>query len=257
MSALRAEWTKQRTVAGTGCLLLGAIGLTVALSVVAALASTYASTGAGQDLPKLSLTGIYIGQAIIAIAAVQTIAGEYSTGMILLTLTATPRRATVLVVKAAVLSALVLAAGTVAVLGCVLAGRLILPSGGFTVSHGYQLLSLGNGSTLRAAAGSVVYLTLIALLSLGIATAVRDSAVAIGIVLGLLYVFPLVAALVADPTLRRHLQQIGPMSAGLVIQDTTNLGHLPIGPWAGLAVAAAWAAAGLLVGGLLLKVRDA
>ena len=95
----------------------GAIALTLALSVVVALASTYASAGAGQDLPRLSLTGIYIGQAIIAIAAVQTMAGEYSTGMILLTLTATPRRATVLAVKAAVLSALVLAAGTVAVLG--------------------------------------------------------------------------------------------------------------------------------------------
>jgi len=38
---------------------------------------------------------------------------------------------------------------------------------------------------LRAAAGSVLYLTLIALLSLGTATIVRDSASAIGTVLGL------------------------------------------------------------------------
>ncbi len=210
-----------------------------------------------QYLTRLSLTGIYIGQAIVAIVAVQTMTGEYSTGMILLTLTATPRRPTVLAAKAAVLSALVLAAGSVGVLGCVLAGRLILPSGGFTAAHGYPVLSLGQGRTLRAAAGSVLYLTLIALLSLGIATAVRDSAIAIGIVLGLLYVFPIVAALVADPTLRRHLQQIGPASAGLAIQDTINLRHLPIAPWAGLGVVAAWAAAGLLAGGLVLRVRDA
>ena len=40
------------------------------------------------------------------------------------------------------------------------------------------------------------------------------------------------------------------MTAGLAIQATTNLHHLPIGPWAGLAVLAAWAAAGLLAGGL-------
>ena len=67
---------------------------------------------------------------------------------------------------------------------------------------------------LRAAAGSVLYLALIALLSLGIATAVRDSAVAIGVVLGLLYLFPIIAAVVR-PAWQRHLEQIAPMTAGL------------------------------------------
>jgi len=41
------------------------------------------------------------------------------------------------------------------------------------------------------------------------------------------------------------------------IQATRNLGTLPIGPWAGLGVLAAWAAAALLAGGLLLRLRDA
>ncbi len=257
MNALHAEWTKQRTVTGTGWLLLGTIALTVALSAIVAAAVSYASSGSGQDLTKLSLTGVDIGQAIVAILAVQAITGEYSTGMIQLTLTAMPRRHTVLAAKAAVLSGLVLVAGTVAVLVSILLGRLILPGKGFTAAHGYALVSLGNSPTLRAAGGSVLYLTLIALLSLGVATAVRESAVAVGIVLGLLYLFPILAALVTDPSLRRHLQQIAPMSAGLAIQDTTNLHHLPIDPWAGLGVLAAWAAAALLAGGLVLRLRDA
>jgi ABC-2 type transport system permease protein len=255
--ALHAEWTKQRTVAGTGWLLLSAIALTVALSVVVTLATTYGSAGAGQDLPKLSLTGVYLGQAIVAVLAVLTITSEYSSNMIQITLSAIPRRPTMLAAKAAVLSALVLAAGTIAVLGCVLAGRLILPAGGFTAAHGYPFLSLGSGPTLRAAAGSVLYLTLIALLSLGIATAVRDSAIAIGLVLGLLYLFPIFAHLVTSPHLERHLEQIGPMTAGLAIQATTNLRSLPIAPWAGLGVLAGWAAAAMLTGGLLLSLRDA
>jgi ABC-2 type transport system permease protein len=255
-SALHAEWTKQRTIAGTGWLLLGAIALTVALSVVVTLATTYASAGAGQDLAKLSLTGIYLGQAMVAILAVLTISGEYSSSMIHITVSAIPRRPTMLAAKAAVLSALVLAAGAVAVLGCVLAGRMILPAGGFTAAHGYQLLSLDHAPTLRAAAGSVLYLALIALLSLGIATAVRNSAIAIGVVLGLLYLFPIFAHLVGGPHLQRRLEQIGPMTAGLAIQDTTHLSHLPIAPWAGLGVLAAWAAAGLIAGGLLLRLRD-
>jgi ABC-2 type transport system permease protein len=162
-----------------------------------------------------------------------------------------------LAAKAITVTGLVVVAAALAVLASVLAGRLILASDGFTVAHGYPVLSLLHGLTLRAAGGSVLYLALIALLSLGVATAVRDAAVAIGIVLGLLYVFPILAALVTDSSLRRHLQQIAPMNAGLAIQDTTNLHHLPIAPWAGLGVLAAWAAASLLTGGLLLGLRDA
>ena len=47
------------------------------------------------------------------------------------------------------------------------------------------------------------------------------------------------------------------MSAGLTIQDTTGLHGLPISPWGGLGVLAAWAAASLLAGGLVLRWRDA
>lgn len=75
-------------------------------------------------------------------------------------------------------------AGTVGVLGSVLAGWFILPGNGFTAAHGFGPLSLGDGPTLRAVAGSVLYLALIALLSLGLATALRDSSAAIAVVLG-------------------------------------------------------------------------
>jgi len=255
--ALHAEWTKLRTVPGTIWLLLSVIALTVALSAAAAAAVRCPSAGCGQDPARISLTGVEIGQAVVAVLAVLAISGEYSTGMIRTTLTAMPRRATVLAAKVATLTGLVLTAGTSAVLASVLAGRLILPGHGFTPAHGYPPLSLGDGPVLRAAAGSVLYLALIALLSLGAATAVRDSAAAIGTVLGLLYLFPILAAVVSDPQWRRHLEQLGPMSAGLAIQATTGLRSLPLSPWAGLGVLAAWATAALLTGGLLLQLRDA
>jgi len=56
-----------------------------------------------------------------------------------------------------------------------------------------------------------------ALISFGIATAIRDATITIGIGLGLLYLFPV--------------------------------------PWTGLGLLAAWAVAALLVGGLLLRFR--
>jgi ABC-2 type transport system permease protein len=254
--AIHAEWTKLRTAPATLGLLLAVIALTVALSAGAAVAVRCPSAGCAQDPAKISLTGIELGQAVVAVLAVLAISGEYSTGMIRTTLAAMPRRATVLAAKAATLTGLVLTAGTIAVLASVLAGRLILPGHGFTPAHGYPALLL-SGPMLRAAAGSVLYLALIGLLGLGAATAVRDSAAAVGAVLGLLYLFPIVAAVVTDPHWQRHLEQIGPMSAGLAIQATTGLRSLPLSPWAGLGVLAAWATAALLAGGLLLQVRDA
>jgi ABC-2 type transport system permease protein len=254
---LHAEWTKLRTAPGTLWLLSTAVVLTVAVSAAAAAATRCPAAGCGQDPARVSLTGIYLGQVVVAMVAVLAVGGEYSSGMIRTTLTAMPRRTTVLAAKAVLVTGLMLAAGTLAVLGSLLAGRLILPGHGFTAAHGFAPPSLADGPVLRAAAGSVLYLVLIALLSLGVATAVRDSAVAIGVVLGLLYLFPIVAAVVSDPHVQRHLQQIAPMTAGLEIQATVGLRSLPISPWAGLGVLAAWAAAALLVGGLLLRFRDA
>ncbi|MEU9188287.1 ABC transporter permease [Streptomyces sp. NPDC048484] len=255
--AMRAEWTKLRTAGGTGRLLLLAVALTVAVGCGTAKAVKCPDTGCGQDAVKLALTGVTVGQAVVAVFAVLAVSGEYGTGMIRTTLTAVPNRITVLTAKATVLTAVLLASGTAAVLASLLAGRFILPGNGFTAEHGYAPLSLADGPTLRAAVGSVLYLVLIALLGLGVATAVREAATAIGIVLGLLYLFPVVTQVVNNPEWQRHLQQIAPMTAGLAVQATAGLQELPIGPWAGLGVLAAWAATALLAGGLLLRIRDA
>jgi ABC-2 type transport system permease protein len=254
---VHAEWTKLRTLAATGWLLLSAVALTAALGAAADSASGYSALGPAQDTTKISLTGVDLGQAVVAVLAVLTVGGEYSTGMIRTTLAAVPQRSTLLAAKAAVLVAAMLPAATAGVLCSLLAGRLILPRNGFTPAHGYPPLSLTDGSTLRAIAGSVIYLALIALLSLGVATAVRDSATAIGIVLGLLYLFPIIAQVVGDPEWQRRLHEIAPMTAGLYIQATIGVKSLPLTPWQGLGVLAGWAAAALLAGGVLLRARDA
>ena len=255
--ALRAEWTKLRTLTVTRWLLAAVVAVSVGVSVVAAAATHVSTRGGGQDPTKLALVGVDLGQAVVVVLAVLAIAEEYSTGMIRVTLTAMPRRLAVLAAKAALVAGLVLAAAAVAVLASVLVARLILPGHGFTAAHGYRPLSLGDGPVLRAACGSVLYLALIALLSLGIATAVRETAVAIGLVLGLLYVFPVVTSVIGNQHWQRHLEQIGPMTAGLDIQATVNLSSLPLTPWEGLGVLALWAAGALIAGALILRFRDA
>ncbi|GIH79959.1 ABC transporter permease subunit [Planobispora longispora] len=252
-----AEWTKLRTGTGAGPLLLAVVALTAAVSAAAAAAATCPAAGCSHDVPRLGLIGVQAGQAVVAALAVLAMGGEYGTGMIRTTLTAMPRRGAVLAAKAIVLTGVTLVAGTVAVLASVLAARLILPGNGFTPESGHPPLSLADGPTLRAAAGSVLYLVLIALFSLGVAAAVRDTVTAAGVVLGVLYLSPILVRLVQDPDAQRFLYRISPMDAGLTVQATTGLADLPLGPWAGLGVLAAWTAAALLAGGLLLRLRDA
>jgi ABC-2 type transport system permease protein len=256
--ARHAEWTKLRTVSGPAWLLLGVVTLTIAVSA-AATGATHCPQNltCPVDTTKLSLTGIQFGQAVVAILAVLAFCNEYSTGMIRVTLAAMPRRHTVLAAKAILIAGLVLVAGAVAVFGSVLAGHLILPGHGFTAARGFPPVWLSYGPTLRAACGSVLYLTLIALLSLGVAVIVRDSAVAIGTVLALLYLFPIVLAFIGNEHWQLRLERWTPTIAGLTIQDTTGLRGLPITPWGGLGVLAIWAGAALLAGTLALRLRDA
>jgi ABC-2 type transport system permease protein len=260
--ALHAEWTKLRTLASTWWLLAAAAAITAAVSAAAAAGAGCGPLGCapaltGADPAKISLTGVDVGQVVVALLAALTVGGEYGNGMIRVTLAATPRRLVMLAAKAAVVTGWAITAGTVAVLGSVLAGRLILPGRGLSAANGYLLVSLGNGPVLRAALGSVLYLALIALLAVGVTTAVRDSAAGIGLVLGLLYLFPIVAAVIPDHVLARHLVQVAPMTAGLYIQVTVGLQALPLAPWQGLGVLALWTLGALIAGAVVLRLRDA
>jgi ABC-2 type transport system permease protein len=260
--ALHAEWTKFRTVAGMPWLLAATAVLTLAVGTAASAAfrctAGYCSPAdTAADPAKIALTGLYVGQVLAAVVGVLVVGGEYGSGMIRVTLGAMPRRLHVLGAKAVVLTAGVLAAALVGVLGSMAAGRLLLPGHGLSAANGYVVLSLGNGADLRAALGSVLYLALVALLALGIATAVRDSGAAIGVVLALLFLFPIITTVLPDHVLARHLDQLAPMAAGFYVQATVGVKSLPLSPWQGLGVVALWALGALLLGGAVLRLRDA
>jgi ABC-2 type transport system permease protein len=252
--AIRAEWAKTWSDPATPWLLAGLVVLTMAVSGVTIGTARCPAAACGQDPARLGLAGVYLGQAVAALAGVLALGGEYATGMIRVTLTAIPRRRRLLAAKALVLAGPVLIASALALGAAMLAGVIVLPGHGFTAGHGYDLASW---ATARAWCCATVYLTLVAVLGLSITAILRDSTVATGAVLGLLYLFPVAAMAIGDQGLRRRLDQIGPMSAGLDSQATIDPHSLPLAPWAGLGVVALWAAGVFALGGVLLWLRDA
>ena len=70
----------------------------------------------------------------------------------------------------------------------------------------------------------------------------RSAAAAVGIVLTLLYLMPMLMQMVPDPDWQRALYRVTPATAVQALATTVDNAVLPLGPWAALGVAAAWAA---------------
>jgi ABC-2 type transport system permease protein len=235
-----------------------------AMSVLAAAGAEVAATDrdtltvTGLPAERIAaLLGVYLGQVAAVLVGVLAATAEYNTGTMQVTLLADPRRSVVLAAKATVVAGAVLAAAVPAVLGSVLAGRLLLPANGYTAARGYPLLSLADGPTLRATAGTLLYLALVALLGLGAGMALREPATTLTLVLGVLFLVPMVGPFVTDPVWQARIQRLVPMTAGLSIQHTKHLADLPIGPWPGLGVLAGYAGVALAAGSTRFLARDA
>jgi hypothetical protein len=255
--ALHAEWTKVRTLPSSlwlltaTALLIGVVGAVVVTTTDVRHCPT--PTTCAADTTELSLSGVLVAQVAVVVLAVLVMTSEYGTGTIRVTLTAVPHRLSVYAGKLVVVSVLASVCGAAGVLGAVTAAGRILPGNGFSPANGYPALSWSSGSTVRAAGGTVIYLVLIAVLSVGVAAIVRDTAGALIAVFAALFVSPILTTLIADPAWHRRLEKYSPMTAGLSVQSTRDVTN----PWAGLVILAAYAIGAGLVGAVLLHLRDA
>jgi ABC-2 type transport system permease protein len=258
--SLRAEWIKLRSVRSTVWLILAGFGLTVAFSALVCASSTTAGGRPGHpgdnDMVRDSLTGVWVGQIAFVVLGVLAIGSEYSTGTIRATFAANPRRWTMLASKSALVGVLVLACALPTAALSFLLGQWLLRGNGFTYEGGYPAVTLADASALRAVVGTALYLAALALLALGLTAVLRSTAVAISIVLGLLFV-PVIAAGFLPDDVGEPVQRLTPL-IGLAVQQTTGRSdNLPAGPWAGLGAIAVWAVASLVAALWLVRRRDA
>ena len=257
---IRSEWTKLRTVRSTTWTLVATVVAVVGIGAIAtAVTAAHWRNGGFADRFRFdptarSLAGLFLGQIAIGVLGVLAMSAEYGSGTIRATLAAVPNRPLVLACKAVVFGVVALVTSEILTFAAFLVGQELLRG-----STPYA--TLGQPGVLRAVAGAGLVLTVIGLFALGLATIIRHTAGAISAFVGLLLVLPLI--LQAFPASTQHaLIKFMPLVIAENMTATRAVGGdfggaVLFSPWVGFAILCGYAAASLVVGGILLARRDA
>lgn len=200
---------------------------------------------------------------VFGVLGVFAISSEYSSGMILSTLTAVPRRSPVFAAKALVTAGIAAATALALVLGGLAIAVAFLPEAGA------QIVST---AVISGALGTVAYLVLIALLAFGVAGLLRSTAGGIAVVAGLTFVLPIAFQLLTltgwewVPTVSAYLPSElgGTLSRGIAESTLAEVATIegaaaPAGPgyWLALVSMVGWAAVAAAPAALAFQRRDA
>ncbi|MDQ0949604.1 ABC-2 type transport system permease protein [Streptomyces phaeochromogenes] len=250
---VRSEWTKIRSVASTVWTLSLAAVVTVALGVLISLLSKNEFDDLSTkdrlsfDPTFISFAGMSLGQLAMIVFGVLVVSNEYSTGMIRTSLAAVPQRGTFLFSKIAVATGLAFLVALATSFVAFFLGQAML---------GSHRASIGDPGVLRAVIGGGLYMTLIALFSMGVATMLRSPMLSLGI---LMPFFFLISAILGNVDATKKVGQYLPDQAGSKItQVVTPIDDdVPYGPWGGLGIMVLWVLVAVVGGYVLLKKRDA
>ncbi|MFF3391663.1 ABC transporter permease subunit [Streptomyces sp. NPDC002669] len=254
-AVLASEWTKIRTVSSTVWTLISAFVVTVAMSAaLCALMNAQfddlpAMERATFDPTLISFSGMVLGQLAMVVFGVLVIGTEYSSGMIRTSLAAVPQRGSFLFSKVVVAGLLALAVGIATSFASFFLGQALL---------GGHRTGIGADNVLRAVVGGGLYMGLIGIFSMGVATMLRSSMLSLGILMPFFFLVSQILSVVPGA---KKVARYFPDQAGSkimqVVPDAMNSDPAPYGPWGGLGILVAWVAAALLGGYLVLKKRDA
>lgn len=253
IQVVRSEWTKIRSVASTVWTLSLAVVVTIALgALISALSKSEFDTMSRQDQLTfdptfVSFAGMGLGQLAMIVFGVLVVSNEYSTGMIRTSLAAVPQRGTFLFSKIAVATGLALVVGMATSFVAFFLGQAML---------GEHKAQIGDAGVLRAVIGGGLYMTLIAMFSMGVAAMLRSPMLSLGI---LMPFFFLISNILGNVDATKKIGRYLPDQAGnKIMQVVTPVDDdTPYGPWGGLGIMALWVIAALLGGYFVIKKRDA
>lgn len=203
--AIRSEWIKATSLRSIRWSIALALVLSIGLSFVMALALRTLSGPAGDGAIEITaeasdVAGIITGVTsfpanflclIFAVLGVFVFSSEYSSGMILSTLAATPRRGLVLTSKALVLTVI---SGNVAIINMVAGTALAV------WLNPEARPALFTTPVLTSLAGTVAFLVVIALMAFALGGILRSTAGAITVMVVLVFVAPTVLQVLSQVT---------------------------------------------------------
>ncbi|MEU5430608.1 ABC transporter permease [Streptomyces olivoreticuli] len=249
---LQSEWTKIKSVRSTVWTLGLALVVTVALGI---LISALSKSNFDKLSPKERITfdptftsfaGMGLGQLAMIVFGVLVVSNEYSTGMIRTSLAAVPQRGTFLFSKITIATLLTLAVSMVTSFLAFFLGQAML---------GEHKASIGDPGVLRAVIGGGLYMTLITVFSMGIATMLRSPMLSLGILMP--FFFLISNILGAVPATKKVAQYFPDQAGRKVMQVITLDDDAPYGPWGGFAIMVLWVVAALVGAYVVLRERDA
>lgn len=251
---LRSEWTKLVSVRSTVWTLLvtAVVGIGLGAVVTSAQASRWSSrTPAAQlmfDPTRSSLAGLLFAQLAIGVLGVLVVSAEFSTGTIRATFSAAPRRPMVLLAKVLTFGVVTLVVGELVSVVAFLVGQQVL-------SGKTPTASLSDSSVVRAVLSGGLYLLVLGMLALGLATIIRHTAASITAFVGLLLILPIIAD--SLPTsLSNDIDRFLPADIGTVMLSAHFHGADNFGAWLSFTLLCVYAVAALVIGAVLLVRRD-
>jgi ABC-type transport system involved in multi-copper enzyme maturation permease subunit len=249
-SVTKAEWIKLQSVRVN---VVGILAAGAALVLLGVLFSALAPTdmgpgGTATDSVSFAFGGISLSQLIIGVLAALFVGSEYASGLIRTTFGAVARRTRVLRAKAIVFGCAAWLAMTFGAFGAFFAGSAVY-------SGNLPSYAIGDPGVLRAVLSAGFYGACVALIGIAVGFLLRSTAAAIGLLLGLLMLAPLLTELLPG-TAGDTLTQVLPSNAGKAIMSLTSPDNL-LSPGLGFAVLAAWVVGLLAAAAVTLRRRDA
>ncbi|SDL90468.1 ABC transporter permease subunit [Nonomuraea jiangxiensis] len=252
-ATLSSEWLKLRSVASTYHA-IGTAAMTMVLGVVWALYVSALAEDRGSLRAAAPEQGFLpLLQISLAVLGVLAITTEYATGMIRTSLTTVPKRSTFLLAKAGIVAIATFTAALSILLVTYSVSRLII--GGHQVGFNDSAFT----DDLPMLLASVLSVTCLALVGLGLGAAIRSTAGAILSVVALLFVLPGAANYLPPPWNTRVAPLLLPNLVPQIADQrlSSRLGDGFLSPPAALALLLAYPLIALALGYYVLKRRDA
>lgn len=248
---VRSEWTKLRSLRSNWITVGVALTLTIGITLLLML-FLVEDLPAGEQIDPMEAVFLGLAAMVFTIFTLSVLgalqmSGEYGTGMIRASLTAVPRRLPVLLAKTIVLVAAMVPVALIAAFGSYAVT--------VTVLGDHTDLSLADPGVARMIFGAAGAAVLFGVIGLAVAAITRNTAAAITVLAGVLFVAPPLLPLL-PAALQRNLVPYLPESAGRAMYAVAA--EPPqLSPGAGTIVLLATTLVLLGIGGAFLARRDA